>query len=292
MSLILAQVSQNFGWFVGDTLLTHGLPRYYSADDINSESHALKIHILNEKICIAMAGEVELAMSVINQAGKLIENKTYILDNTLFDKICEIYKKECTPENLNACNFLVMVISEGGNILVKIENGEWSLCQKAYIGDSRVYRNLQQKRIPHKSFSPIYNEDGSSKLEPTILSEIEKEFIEIDVAMEKISGRAIDSTVGLIGDNVVRVGINSKNTFQYFGKAYTNTSFVETEVKKRIEANLLISSNPKYGLGIYYSEGLVGYLFISGDSVYCRKIQVSDLQDFKTKAKEFSLELN
>ncbi len=35
MSLILAEVAQDFGWFVGDTLLTKGLLVEYSASDIN-----------------------------------------------------------------------------------------------------------------------------------------------------------------------------------------------------------------------------------------------------------------
>lgn len=287
MSLILAEVSSEFGWFVGDTLLS-GLP-YDNPNTINGDSHALKIHILNEKVCIALAGKYDLGLCAIHQIVLDLEKHPQP-SLYLINKFCSDYQELCFKKkyDLEACEFLVMIILPSENILAKVVKGTASMCQKAYIGDSVFYRKLQGKRKPYipPAYRSVQQPDGSFVEEPFMCPDIEKNFVEITDAMEAISRRAIESTVGVIGNNVVRVGINRQNVFEYFQFVERGVSIEEGEFGN----TLLSSTSPKHGVGIYYFKGY-GYLFIAGDYEGCRKITAASLDGFIAIARQYSLEL-
>lgn len=93
--------------------------------------------------------------------------------------------------------------------------------------------------------------------------------------MEKFSGKSIDSTVGVIGDNVIRVGINKQNVFEYF--QFVKHGFLQVEGEY---GNVLLSSRfPKHGIGIFYLKSY-GYLFIASDEIDCRKVFAKSLSEF------------
>lgn len=66
MTLILAEASLDDGFIVADTLLTV-VPSKYNTGPFNGKYHVLKVHILSEKLCIALAGNYELGLN--NKSG-------------------------------------------------------------------------------------------------------------------------------------------------------------------------------------------------------------------------------
>jgi hypothetical protein len=85
MTLILAEASHHDGFIVADTLLTV-IPSKYNSGQFNGKYHALKVHILSEKLCMALAGNYVLGLNIINQAYKYISIEK-VVNNTIFDVI-------------------------------------------------------------------------------------------------------------------------------------------------------------------------------------------------------------
>jgi hypothetical protein len=283
MTLILAEAGLCDGFIVADTLLTV-VPSKYNTGPFNGKYHALKVHILSENLCIALAGNYELGLNIINQAYKYISNIKFV-NNTIFDVIFSLYEEECKKQSkgLQECEFLVMLISSDGNKLKKVAFDGARECKKAYIGNQEVYKQLQSVRVPgeYASHQRIQQPDGTFITIPFAPTELEKNFVEIAEAMTIIPLREKEPSVGVLGDAVTRVRVNRFGKFEYMQQVQAGS----TPYEDNIGISMLTSSYPKYGIGIFYQVGF-GYCWIVGDTEYCRSINANTIQDFIQKASE------
>jgi hypothetical protein len=94
--------------------------------------------------------------------------------------------------------------------------------------------------------------------------------------MERISNRTKDADVGILGNSVTRVRVNKSGHFEYLQQAMRGISTAEGI----IGISLLSSSNPRYGIGIFYETGKFGDVFIAGDCEYSRRIKADTLEIF------------
>ena len=124
--------------------------------------------------------------------------------------------------------------------------------------------------------------DGAFKTEPFKISEIEKNFIEISNAMERVSNQTKDADVAILGNSVTRVRVVRSGSFEYLQQAVRGISSEEGN----IGISLLASVTPKYGIGIFYESGGFGDLFIAGDAEYCRRVKAGTFDTFKKTAKQ------
>ncbi|WP_146751419.1 hypothetical protein [Legionella feeleii] len=281
MTLIMAESDKDDGFFVGDTLLTV-VPSLEKSGPFNGEYHALKLHILSPKICIALAGYYELGLTVIHKVSQYVSQPD--IENSIFELVHSIYKNECGG-HLNACEFLVMAITPQGTCLKKISyEGIWHF-KKSYIGDPEAYKELQRIRLPFQAPTEelVQQSDGSFIQRPFVLTDLEKNFIEISNAMIILPS----NTVGVLGDGVFRVRVNRFGIFEYMQQVRRGNSAEEIN----IGISLLSSTEPRYGIGIFYQAGF-GYCWIVGDSEYCRRIDANTISDFiEIASKNYNLSL-
>jgi len=293
MSLILAEAASDDGFFVADTLLTYKFQPLHAKGPFNGKSHALKVHILNNHFCMAIAGEYPTGLSVVNQTAAYLREKN-LIDETVIEKINALYKQSCEKQRhpLDACDFLVMFNKSGKVFLFKISNGIISSVEKAYIGNDQAYKQLrslqlQYPPLPHQTsgFMQVQQENGTFKAVPFQSTELEKNFLHISDVMERVSPY---EDVAIIGNSLTRVRINKFGNFKYLQQAKRGSSPEEGD----IGISLLSSTQPKYGIGIFYQSGGFGDLFIAGDTEHCRRIKSTTIDDFiKISAQDYSLTL-
>lgn len=284
MTLILAEVCQNDGFFVADTLLND----VYVIDRptlFNGAFHALKVHILCGKLCIGFAGNYDLGLTVINQVVNYLEENEKTIDDLILPVICSLYEKEYKSRDLkpDACEFLVMISAASGNVLAKITATqlvcEYKKIHRAYIGSNSAYCQLQSLRelsnVP--DWQHVQHLDGTFKIIPFQLSDLEKNFNEISDAMIKIPTQIKKPSVAVLGDSVIRVRVARSGNFEYLPQVVRGSS----EAESNIGISLLTSVGPKYGIGIFYEVGGIGDLFIAGDREHVRRIKAFTIAEFK-----------
>jgi hypothetical protein len=181
------------------------------------------------------------------------------------------------------CDFLVLQLTAEGKILAHITNEELSYRNRAYIGDGDEYARMTKLRRPYDppKMQSIQQPDGTFRIVPLVTSDDEREFEEISRALEELTGRQAQrrqqSSVGAICGCVVRVvdaRISRKLEYLQLGEA----SISPWEGKCGFA--LLASNSDIRGIGVYYRSGKMGFLFIVGDSEYCRKEHAETLDQF------------
>jgi hypothetical protein len=127
----------------------------------------------------------------------------------------------------------------------------------------------------------VQQPDGTFRTVPLVVSDGAREFMEISQALEDLTGQRArgrqQSSVGAICGCVVRV-LNARVS----GKLEYLQSF-ESSIfpwEGRSGFSLLASNSDVRGIAIYYRSGKMGFLFIVGDSEYCRKEYAETLDKF------------
>ncbi|MBP9726690.1 MAG: hypothetical protein KBD83_04420 [Gammaproteobacteria bacterium] len=281
MSLIIAEVSENDGFYVADTLISHQFedPRI-GPGPFNGKFHALKVHILNENLCIALAGDYSLGIKIVSSFATYLNENKQRTGKELIQSIFTLYQEECLKQKkeINVCEFLVMCNIDDHNILAKISENGVEYFETTYIGNCDAYRRLQSLRQLYVAPSQSHNQqpDGTFKWEPLTISDLEKNFFEITEGMEKISEQNGSMGVASLSLGATRVRINKAGKFEYLQTGMRGTSPWENS----IGISQLTSMFPKYGVGMFFQGAKIGYVFISGDIEYCRKIEVGNIKDF------------
>jgi hypothetical protein len=139
---------------------------------------------------------------------------------------------------------------------------------------------MTELRRPYRSpkIQHVQEPDGTFRETPLIESEGEIEFAEISNALEELTRqRRRQSSVGAICGCVTRVvdaRISEKLEYLQSGEV----SISPWEGKSGF--TILVSNSDIRGIGIYYRSGKMGFLFIVGDSDYCRKEYAETLKQF------------
>jgi hypothetical protein len=161
-------------------------------------------------------------------------------------------------------------------------------CQKAYIGDLNEYKRMMRLRRPHDppKMQHVQQPDGTFRTISLVESNGAREFQEISYALEELTSRRAQgkqqSSVGAICGCVVRVvnaWISDKLEYLQSGEV----SISPSEGKSGFA--FLASNSDVRGIGIYYRSGRMGFLFIVGDTEYCRKEYAETLDKFVQIAK-------
>ena len=262
MTLVVGEVTAKGGYMIADTLLTFPLSLTENEKLAKEKNHALKVQIFAPDLVVAFAGNTKAAIECLSAAQAQKENLAqYLLDH------CRSLK---TTEN-DDCEYLLMQKKTNNNYsLNHITEAGIRSCTKAYIGDPEEYQKFMKLLRPYDS--------------PTrkSLTELGIKSIEASNAMESLSQKG-GGTVGTIGNFVIRVSTtDSRNDFEYLESV---TVVLETQGPSR--SINLTSNKEKYGFGIYYSWGNVGFLFVVGDTEPCRRIEASSVEAFMEIANNY-----
>lgn len=284
MTLIYGKVDSENGFLIGDSLFTTdimGAEILANKNFIrfNNLFHGLKIHILTRDLAVAYAGDILLANETIALYFKeLQKNRTISIEEFL-----KIFLDQIEKNNLNksVCDFLILNTSASPK-LFKISEGKITSVQKAYIGDSYAHKSLQAKLKPY--FFPktqnVQLEDGAFETRPLIVSELEREQIEIQNAIVEIAQEKVH-TVGLMINHPFIVK-KAKHTNSLIFLQYIEAGFNPFE--GTYNYSFLSAEDEPYGAGIYYSQIGAGFLFISGQG-QPHMIHAIDTDRFKLEAK-------
>ena len=187
------------------------------------------------------------------------------------------------------CEFLVLQLTAGAKILAYITDEKLSYCERAYIGDGDEYKRMTELRRPYDSpkMQHVQQPDGTFRTVPLVVSDGEREFMEISQALGELTGQRAQgqqqSSVGAICGCVVRV-VNARvpGKLEYLQSG--ESSIFPWEGRSGF--SLLASNSDVRGIAIYYRSGKMGFLFIVGDPEYCRKQYAETLDKFVEMASE------
>lgn len=283
MTLVIAEVSDKDAFVIGDSLLSFVFcPPGSPQGSVNGMYHALKIHILDPKCCVAVAGEFDLGLKVIKSfKGKLADLKSKEPEN-LSEVLMDSYR--IVTSDVSACDFLLLVLDPSGNKLLKLSDGNAEICSRGYIGDPDAYRELQRRRKPYNlpDSEYIQQPDGRFLAVKITLGSLDSNFIEQSIAMEAIGSSRSTLTVGSIGDNIVRVRVGRMSgRLEYMQQVQVGISPEEGTSG----ACFLALNSPPYAVGIYYRLGFFGFLMTPGNGSYAEKINAPNLKAFLEKLK-------
>jgi hypothetical protein len=284
MTLVVGRVTSDIGFLVADTLLTFEYDLKGVGRLVNAESHVLKIQILNPDTAIAFAGNVTASLKLINNldAALRVYPRTRV-----GERLFEIYKQLLNEESQSPpnCDFLVLQLTPEGRKLAHVTHEGVRYCDRAYIGDSVEYKRMTELRRPYCSpkIQHVQQPDGTFREIPLIENEGEIEFAEISNALEELTRqRRRESSVGAICGCVTRV-VDARISGKLEYLQSVEVSIWPWEGKSGFTA--LASNSDKRGIGIYYRAGKLGFLFIVGDSEFCRKEYAETLNQFIAVAK-------
>jgi hypothetical protein len=272
MTLVVGGVTPDIGFLVADTLLSF---EKYEPPKTVDKSHALKIQILNPDTAIAFAEDVATSLNIITRVNiELRENPKISVCNRLF----EFYK-----QRQHDCDFLILQLALQGKYLAHVTNEKLSYCERAYIGDGDEYKRMTELRHPYDppKMQSVPQPDGTFRTVPLVTTDGEREFEEVSRALEKLTerraqGRQVGS-VGAICGCVVRV-VNARISGKLEYLQSGESSIFPWEGRSGF--SFLASNSDVRGIAIYYRSGKMGFLFIVGDSEYCRKEYAETLNKF------------
>ena len=277
MTLVVGGVTPDIGFLVADTLLTF---ETYDPPKTVTNSHALKIQILNPDTAIAFAGDVETSLNIITKLNAELRQDQKI---SVCDRLLEFYKQRNRD-----CEFLVLQLTSDGKYLAHVTGERLSYCKRAYIGDGDQYKRMTELKQPYNppKMQMVQQPDGTFRALPLVPSDGEREFEEISRALEELTARRAQgryvSSVGAICGCVVRVvdaRISGKLEYLQSGES----SIFPWEGRSGF--SLLASNSDVRGIAIYYRSGNMGFLFIVGDAEYCRREYAETLNKFVKMAK-------
>lgn len=113
MTLICGHATDDIGFLVGDTLLTNEFELKGHEGPVNGKFHALKIHILNGRLAVAYAGDVDKSNKTIHALQAALA-KGGVAD--IPKKLHELYLEgvEKSGGEATGCEFLVLQIEQDG----------------------------------------------------------------------------------------------------------------------------------------------------------------------------------
>jgi hypothetical protein len=277
MTLVVGQVTPDIRFLIADTLLSF---EKYEARKTVQKSHALKIHILNPDTAVAFAGDVATSLNIIANLNAELRADPQM---SLCDRLFELYK-----ERSRDCDFLVLQLAAEGKNLAHITSERLSYRNRAYIGDCDEYKRMMELRHPYDppKMQMVQQPDGTFHTVPLVTSEGEREFEEISRALEELTGRRAQGrqqdSVGTICGCIVRV-VNARISGKLEYLQSGEVSISPWEGKSGF--TFLASNSDIRGIGIYYRSGKMGFLFIVGDSEYCRQEYAETLNQFVAMAR-------
>ena len=279
MTLVFGYASLDIGFLVADTLLSFPTTKYDPRNPMIERFHALKIQILNPDVAVAFAGDVETSLAIISHLHReLTIDPTLSVPQRLLDLRRELAVR--TNGALRGdCEFLALLLSSGQKQLVHVNNDQVHYMQRAYIGDSGAYENFRSLMQPYTGPENCFvqNADGTFAKIPQLVTEGEKEFDQVSVALEKLTHQRRSETVGAICGCVTRV-VNARisGKLEYLQSVEASVSPWEG----RGGFSLLAANTGTRGIGIYYFGWHTGLLFIVGDSVTCHKEAAATIEQF------------
>lgn len=287
MTLIYGAIDSENGFLIGDSLFT---PRnklgsqeleennFYT---FNGLFHGLKIHILKKNLAIAFSGKVFPALNTISLFYEELQKNGTRDPSALLDFYSNVIKSDNSKNDV--CDFLLLDVLEKPK-LFKISNGKIISDQRHCIGDNEADKKLQAKRKPYISPAISYNhlEDGSVKITKVSDTALMKERIEISNAMVLLAQEKYISVNLLINHPFVTTKNQNTNSLIFLQYIETGTCPFEGVY------NFALCSSEKepYGVGVYYSQSPIGYLFISGQ-VKPHRIEASTYEIFKAEVKKY-----
>ena len=279
MTLVYGHAADDIGFLVADTLLSSEFELRGHKGPVTGKFHALKIQILNGKVAVAYAGDVEKSVKVINALQAALSEEG-IVDTPA--KLHALYREETDKAGgkMTDCEFLMLQIIEGGKKKLSKINGDGTRqVERAYIGDAAEYRKMTALRRPYipPPSQEVQQPDGTFVTQPLVTSKGEIEFIEIWDAIERLPHQKMSGDLGVISGNSVRVrDAKLSGEFEYLQSGMASISPAEG----KSGYSLLSSNSGRRGVAIYYVAGRFGYLFVVGDSEPCRKEGAHTIQDF------------
>ncbi|WP_291138267.1 hypothetical protein [Flavobacterium sp. UBA7663] len=252
MSIIIAKIENNQCLFLSDTKVSiNNGDKSITGENklrMSPDQGVLKIHILNPKICIAYAGNVELSANIIQS---LIKTKPALFIDTI-----KHIQNTLILEN-DPSEFIVCLVSDINKpSLFKIDKNNYELGSTFWIGEKEAFNEFQSFFLkPENKHKSILNNSSTS-------------------FSQMINNTNIDT----IGDFIISASYDTfLNAFQYeirsevFGGNKT-TTIKQGKTQKLSEGTVqdgsfivsnLISNNPnKQAICLYFAKGKTGYLYI------------------------------
>jgi hypothetical protein len=207
VTLVVGYATQDIGFLVADTLMSFPVKKYDPRVSKIEEFHVLKIQILNPDIAVAFAGDVETSLNLIKNLHKELSVDSKIcVPQRLFDMYQELASKENGSWSVD-CDFLVLMLTPQGKQLARVTKNEIAYVERAYIGDPIEYANLRNLIEPYcgPETRIVQNLDGTFSNASQVVTDSEKEFEQISVAMENLTHRRMSDIVGAVCGCVTRV---------------------------------------------------------------------------------------
>jgi len=251
MSIIIAKIENNECIFMSDTRVSidNGDKTVTGSNKIRMSPNegVLKIHILKPRICIAFAGNIEIASKIIQS---FIIEKPQDLNGML------LYFQNQLKLNKDTSEFIVGIITDSNlPILFKIDVNEIESGNSFWIGEPKAFNEFQ---------SFFYH----SKTNNSVIKKATESFRDL------ISNTKIDT----IGDFIISAYYNSsfksfiyqENVKAFAGyniiqiKANVPTKLTEGSVQEGafIVNSLISNQTGRPAICLYFSKGNIGFLYI------------------------------
>lgn len=252
MSIIIAKIENNQCVFISDTRVSiNNGDKTITGDNklrMSPNQGVLKIHILNPKICIAFAGNVEFSIDLIHSFIKL---KPDSLENILL-----YFHDKLKFENDNSEFILGIIKDDKTPILFKVSSDKIEQNNSFWIGEKTAFSEFQSFFLK------------STKTD-SIIEKTKNAFNEM-----------IKSTkIETVGDFIISAFLNTNiNSFIYeeklevyggYGiikiKANESEALPEgtTEEGSFTVSNLISNNTGKPAVCLFFSKGKIGYLYRS-----------------------------
>lgn len=284
MSIIIAKIEGNECVFLSDTKVSidNGDKTITGGNKIrmSPSDGVLKIHILNPRICVAYAGNVQIAAKIINS---FIIQKPQSLE-----EIVSFYQNQLKLENDNSEFILGIILDNYTPVLYKINRSNIEQGKSFWIGEHEAFNEFQSYFI-------------NSSTENSTLYNASKSFRQM----------LQNTKIATIGDFIVSSYFNTRyNSFIYEQRAEAFGGYETLEVKAGETAKLtegtvsegafvvtnLVSNQTGYpAICLYFSKGEIGFLYlpISEQNINVKPIIINgNKSELIEKVKsEYSIEL-
>jgi len=292
VTLVVGCATRDIGFLVSDTLLSHTFQLNGHLGQVNGQFHALKIQIINPSLAVAFAGDDAAAScSLIRELHARINAKTAIDPCEQLFQLASDFAAAPRAGQPPDSDFLVLQLIQGEPKLAKVTRYGVRYCQRAYIGDGGEYKRMKGLQRPYiaPAVQHVQQPDGTFRASPLVLSEGEIEFAEVSNAMEALTHGRRSGSVGAIAGCVTRV-VNARISRELEYLQSVEASLTPWEGSSGF--SFMASNSGIRGVGIYYRSGEMGFLFIVGDEMPCRKEYASTIDHFIEIARtEYGLNL-
>lgn len=251
MSIIIAKIENNECVFISDTKVSidNGDKTVTGGNKIRMSPNegVLKVHILSHKICIAYAGNVEIATKIIHS---FIIQKPQSLE-----EIVTYFQNQLKLENDTSEFILGIVLDDNIPALYKINSNNIEEGKSFWIGEHKAFDEFQSYFINSNSTNSI-----------------------LDNATEAFRQLLHNTKIDTIGDFIISSYYNTRfNSFIYDLRSEAFGGYKTIEVKAGESVTLtegtveegafvvtnLISNNTGYpAICLYFSKGKIGFLYI------------------------------